>query len=144
MFMKSNKFLLGGIVGGIAYFLLGWLVWGMLLMDFFKTHSTAPAGTMRDEKDMIWWALIVGNIALGFLLSFILSKSNVKTAGGGAASGAVIGLLMAIAWDTLTFAQFNLFDTTVILVDIVASIVVTGITGAIIGWVNSMGAKAAA
>jgi hypothetical protein len=34
--MNTNKFLIGGIIGGIAYFLIGWLVWGMLLMNFMN------------------------------------------------------------------------------------------------------------
>ena len=142
--MKSNKFLLGGIVGGIAYFLLGWVVWGMLLKDFMNQHSTEGArAIMRADKDMIWWAMIVGNLAFGFLLSFVCSKSNVKTPGGGAATGAIIGLLACIAFDTMMYSMMNMSDTTLILVDMVASIVVGSIVGAVIGWVNGMGAKTA-
>jgi hypothetical protein len=141
--MKSNKFLLGGIVGGVAYFLLGWLVWGMLLMNFMKEHSKMDSGAFRDEKDMIWWAMIVGNLALGFLLSYILSKSNAASAGSGAAGGFVFGLLVSIAVNTMLYAQIDLWDTTAMLVDIVAMTVVSTIVGAIIGWLNGMGSKSA-
>lgn len=141
--MKSNKFLLGGIVGGAAYFLIGWLVWGMLLMNFMKEHTKDVPGVMRDEKDMIWWAMIVSNLAMGFLLSYILSKSSASSAGSGAAGGFVFGLLVSIAVDTMLYAQMDLWDTTAMLVDIVAMTVVSTIVGAIIGWLNGMGAKAA-
>ena len=137
--MNSKKFLIGGIVGGIAFFLLGWLVWGILLMDFMKSHSNSSSGVFRAEADMIWWALIVGNLAMGFLLSYVLSKAAVNSASGGITTGAVFGLLWAVAIDCMMYAQVNLYDTTSMIADIGASIVVTGIVGGIIGWVNSKG-----
>ena len=42
---------------------------------------------------MIWWAMIVGNLAGGFLLAYIISKGNVSTAGGGAGTGFMVGLI---------------------------------------------------
>ena len=31
--MDTKKFVLAGLIGGVAYFFLGWLVYGILLMD---------------------------------------------------------------------------------------------------------------
>ncbi len=134
--MNSKKFLIGGIAGGIAFFLLGWLVWGMLLMDFMKSHSNSSSGVFRTEGDMVWWALVVGNLAMGFLVSYVLSKASINTAAGGISTGAVIGLLMSASIDCMMYAQINLFDTTSMIADIGASTVVTGIAGGIIGWIN--------
>jgi predicted CDP-diglyceride synthetase/phosphatidate cytidylyltransferase len=134
--MNSKKFLIGGIAGGIAFFLLGWLVWGMLLMDFMKSHSNSSSGVFRTEADMVWWALVAGNLAMGFLLSYVLSKASINTAAGGISTGAVIGLLMSASIDCMMYAQVNLFDTTSMIADIGASTVVTGIVGGIIGWIN--------
>ena len=134
--MNSKKFLIGGIAGGIAFFLLGWLVWGMLLMDFMKSHSNSSSGVFRTEADMVWWAMVVGNLAMGFLLSYVLSKASINTAAGGISTGAVIGLLMSASIDCTMYAQVNLFDTTSMIADIGASTVVTGIAGGIIGWIN--------
>ena len=143
--MKTNKFLVGGIIGGIANFLLGWLVWGTLLMSFMKDHTTeAGKAVMRADADMIWWALIAANLVLGFLLAFILGKAGAKSAGAGAGIGAVVGLLMSGAFDLFNYAFMNLSDTTGMAVDVLASMVVSAIVGAIIGWVNGMGSKAAA
>jgi hypothetical protein len=33
--MNVKNFIIGGIVGGIVNFLLGWIIYGMLLKDFF-------------------------------------------------------------------------------------------------------------
>ena len=79
--MNTNKFLIGGIIGGIANFLLGLLVWGMLLMNFIKEHTTeAGNAVMRGENGMVWWAMIAGSLCWGLTLSFVLSRSGANSA----------------------------------------------------------------
>ena len=34
--MNYKKIIIGGIAGGIAYFFLGWLVYGILLANFME------------------------------------------------------------------------------------------------------------
>jgi hypothetical protein len=141
--MNTNKFLVGGIIGGIANFLLGWLVWGMLLMSFMEQNMGTATGVMKAENEMVWWALIVGNLFLGFLLSYVLNKSGVAGAGPGATTGAVLGLLLAGGFDFTMFGTSNIMTLNAVLVDIVANIVVAAIVGGIIGWYLGMGKKAA-
>ena len=140
--MNTNKFLVGGIIGGVANFLLGWLVWGMLLMSFMEEHSSEASKAISRGDNMIWWALIVGNLAFGFLLSYILSKAGVMSASAGAAIGAVIGLLSAIGFDLMMYSMMDMMDTTAIAVDIAAATVVNAIVSGIIGWYFGMGKKA--
>jgi hypothetical protein len=138
--MNTNKFLIGGIIGGIAYFLLGWLVWGTLLMDFMNSHTSAAGkAVMRPEADMIWWALIVANLLWGFVLSFVCAKANVSSAGGGASTGAVLSLLVSAGMNCFNYAMMPITDTTAMAVDVAASTVVGGIVGAIIGWYMGRG-----
>lgn len=134
--MSSKKFLIGGLVGGVVFFLLGWLLYGMLLMDFMMQHSNNSSGVFRAEAEMIWWAMIVGNLALGFLLSYVLNKANVAGAMAGATTGAIVMLLMSIGIDCVMYAQLNLWDTTAMIVDILVSTVIGAIVGAVIGWLN--------
>lgn len=142
--MNTNKFLVGGIIGGVASFLLGWLVWGMLLMSFMTEHTSVHGtAAMRGEENMIWWAIIVGNLLYGLLLSYILNKGGTSSVSAGATGGAVFGLLFAGAVDFYIYAQLDLWDTTAIAVDIAANTVVTAIIGGIVGWYLGMGKKAA-
>src|SRR6266498_5000599 len=96
--MNSQKFIVGGIVGGIVYFLLGWLIYGMLLKDFM-TNNMWAAGSMRADADTIWWALVVGQFAAGFFLAYVLGKANVRSAGSGAGIGFILGLLVCLSFD---------------------------------------------
>jgi hypothetical protein len=142
--MNTNKILVGGIIGGIVSFLLGWLVWGMLLADFMTQHQTeAGKAVMRGEENMIWWAMIVANLFYGWLVSYVVGKAGSNSIGSGATTGAVTGLLFAVSIDCILYGTTDISDTTWLIVDVVANTVVTAIIGAVIGWYMGMGKKAA-
>jgi len=70
------KILKGTLFGGIAYFLLGWLVYGILMMDFSLANYNQCMN--RPEADMIWWAMIVSNLVYALFLTLILKWSGAK------------------------------------------------------------------
>jgi hypothetical protein len=140
--MNSQKFIVGGIVGGIAYLLLGWVTYGILLKDFMS--SNMAAGTMRADADLIWWALIVGNLALGFLLAYVIGKGNVS-AGSGAGVGFTLGLLVSLGYDLISYAtSTSVSSLKVIAADVAVTIVMSAIVGGIVGWVMAMSKKTVA
>ena len=137
--MNSNKFLVGGIVGGVVYFVLGYVFYGLLLKNFF-----AESGMPTNMDNMIWWALIAGNLAAGFLFAYILGKANVSTAGGGAGVGLVVGLLISLSFDLIMYATGQgMKELKFIAADIAASTVMSVIVGSVVGWYYGMGKKAA-
>jgi len=143
--MNANKFIIGGIIGGIANFLLGWLIWGMLLMNFMNSHtSEAGKSAMRGEENMIWWAMIAGSLCFGLTMSYVLNKSGANTVGAGAATGAVLSLLISAAINFFNYGLMNMGDTTAMAVDIAVNVIVGAIIGGIIGWYLGMGKKVAA
>jgi hypothetical protein len=54
--MKANKILLGGIAGAVTFFLLGWLIYGLLLADYFTANY--DQSIMRPIEEMKWWGII--------------------------------------------------------------------------------------
>ena len=48
--MNIKKMLVAGTVGGVLFFLLGWLVYGILLKDYFF-NNTGAAGHL-DRVDV--------------------------------------------------------------------------------------------
>ena len=140
--MDSKKFLIGTLVGGISFFLLGYLFYGVALNGFFTTHSIAPAGSMKAMSDFSWWALILGNLAGAALLTWIFLKlGTVRSFGSGFSTGAVIGFFTALSWNLIGYATGNRLDLTATLADVVVSALLNGIVGGIIGAVLGMGAK---
>lgn len=138
--MNTTKFIIGTLVGGIAFFFLGFLIYGIALESFFTQHAGSATGLQKTMDDMQWWALIVGNLASAALLSYIFLKwANIKSFGEGASAGAVIGFFIALSYDMVSYATTNMMDITACLTDVVVGTVMTAIGGGIIGTVLGMG-----
>lgn len=137
--MNVQKVIIGGIIGGIVLFLLGWIIYGMLLMDFMMQHSRTKTGVFRSETEMVWWALIGGNLIMGLFYSYVLNRAGEKTLAGGAITGGTVALLMTLAYDLMLYAQLDLWGKTAMAADFAASVVIGAIVGAVIGWWNGRG-----
>lgn len=139
--MDFKKLFLGGIAGGIAFFLLGWLIYGTLLMNFMANHTGTAGNLMRPENEMLFLYMIIGNLAEGFLLAYILLKGNVNTMAGGFVTGGIVGLLMAVSFDCIFYATSTMISKTAMAADVAAATVMTAIVGAIVGLVIGKGKK---
>lgn len=125
------KILRGTVFGGISYFLLGWLVWGILLMDFMSANMNQCAS--RPEEEMVWWAIIVSNLAAALLLTLILNWSKAKGVVDGFLTGALFGFLFGSIIDLSTWSMTTMYNNAgPLLVDILASTVVFAVVGMII------------
>jgi hypothetical protein len=121
------KILRGTIFGGIIYFLLGWLVYGILLMDFL---SETMNNCMNRTDEMIWWAIIVSNLLFALLLTLILYWADAKSPVDGLKIGATFGLLYSLGLNLSFLSMTTMFKTyTPILVDAIVSAVIFGVVG---------------
>ena len=141
--MNTKNFFIGGIVGGIVFFLLGWLFYGTLLAGYFHEHPGTATGVEKPMDQMIWWALILGNIMSGFLLAYVFSKSGVATMVSGLITGGVLGFLMSVSYDLIMFATTNITSKHSMVADIATFTVMSAIAGAVVGAVMGMGNKTA-
>ena len=129
--MKTNKILVGGVFGGVVLFLVSWVVWGILLKDYM----IANYNQCFMIKDMIWWALIVSNIAVGLLFSTALSWANTSGIVEGVKGAAILGFLMTVFIDLQYYSMSSMFNGIgVVVLDIILSTVVFGIGGAAVAW----------
>ena len=142
--MKSNKFLVAWIAGSAVLFLVGYLIYGMLLADFMKNHSGTASGVMKDSKDFMIWLIAVSNLVYGFLLTYIFGRAGVASAGSGFSLGAIMGLFTALSTDLIQYATSNLNTSTSIAADVIAFTILAGLAGAVIGLVKGSGKKATA
>ncbi len=125
------KILRGTVFGGIAFFLLGWLMWGILLMDFSKANYNQAI--YLPDDGMIWWAMIVSNLVLALLVTLALNWAGAKTIVDGLKLGALIGGLYALTTDLGMYSMTNvILNLTAVAVDTLAYALVTAVTGLII------------
>lgn len=141
--MDIKKLLTGGIVGGILFFALGYLIYGNLLTGFMQKHPGTASGVDRAMEDIQFLYLAIGNLAMGFLLAYIFVRSNVNSMAAGLFTGGVVGALVSVGADCVMYATTNVISKTAMAADVAAMTVMCAIVGAVVGMVMGMGKKAA-
>jgi hypothetical protein len=130
--MNTNKILVAGLIGGVFSFFFGWLVFGILLKDMMPSGM---ASVLRAEADMIMWAMIVSNLVWGLLMAFIFVQwASITTWMSGAKAGAILGLLIATAYDMNFYAMTTMFTLQDVVMDIVMNTLFVAVMGAVVGW----------
>ena len=138
----NSKFFIAAIGGGILSFLLGWLIYGMLLMGFMESHMTHYEGLMKEMPNI--YLIFLANILMGFFLTIVFSQwAGIKTLAKGMTVGLFIAFSMALIYDLYFMAQMNLYSFSAMVVDIIASSVIGGIVGGLIGWILGFERKTA-
>ena len=131
--MNTKRLITGGIVAGVVFFLLGWLFYGYLLVDFFASNSGTATGVSRDEESMLIWAVFLGNLLFGFLFSYVFEKAGIRSFVSGFTSGSVIGFLTSSAIDLTMYGTSHLMNTTALAVDIAVFTIMAAIAGGAAG-----------
>lgn len=127
----NMKIIRGTLFGGITYFLMGWLVWGILLMDFYTANFNQCAS--RPEMEMIWWALIVSNLTTALFLTLFLKWSGAKGIVDGLKTGAIFGFLYSLSLDLGYYSMTTMFNNfTAIIVDVIVNTLVMAVIGLVI------------
>lgn len=125
------KILRGTIFGGIFYFLLGWLVYGILLMDYFSGCTNQCAN--RPDGEMVWWAIIASNLCAALLLTLILHWSKASGIVDGLIKGAIFGALFTATIDLSFWSMTTMYNSfTPILVETIVGAVVYALVGMVI------------
>ncbi|MBS4043499.1 MAG: hypothetical protein KGZ59_06760 [Chitinophagaceae bacterium] len=138
--MITKKVLIGSIVGGIAYFLLGWIIYGILMKDYCAANFDQT--NMRPEAEMVLWAMGLANIAAAMLMALIFSWANISTLMSGARVGAIIGFLTAVSLDFSFYAMSTFYKNwSSLFVDILVGTLMSAIVGAVIIWAMNLGSK---
>lgn len=141
--MNANKLLIGGIVGGVAFFFLGWIIYGMLLMNVM-TECGGP-GAAAIQKPMEYWAIAISCLIYGFFIAWVFSRyAATPSVGTALQHGAIMGLLIAGTFDFSFYSMTTLLTMKGLLIDVAAYAVYTGLGAAIIAWVMGRGNKTAA
>lgn len=127
----TKRILRGTLFGGITFFLLGWLIWGILLRDYNAANMNQCANKPMEE--MVWWAIIVSNLLNALLLTLILNGSGASGIISGIKTGAVFGLLWSAAMDFSFWSMTNMFNNIgAVVVDIIANTLFMAIASMVI------------
>jgi len=132
--MNTKTFALSTIVGGIAYFFLGFLFYAVLLDGFFAAQQGTATGVQKSTME--WWPLLLGNFAAAALLAYIfLQWAGIRSFSSGLKVGALIGFLIALGWDMIMYDTSNLMTLTGAFADVLVYAVMSGLAGGVIGLI---------
>ncbi len=129
------------MAGGVAGFLLGWLVWGTLLMNTLREVNPQIEGLEKMPPNLV--LIFIGNLVWSLLYALIYSRwAQISTFKAGLIAGAWITGLMALSLDLMFLATTNMISVNGAVIDVIANIAVGALTGGIIGWVLGYGNRA--
>ena len=124
-----KRYVVGTIVGGATLFLFGFLIYVLLIPDPKFAHGSAAAVANKAAPNLP--PIIVAELLFGFLLTRALLKSGaIGNAGSAAATGAMIGGLVALAYSLLIFGTTELISVQGVLYEAVTWAVRWAIAGA--------------
>lgn len=97
----------------------------------------SATGVMRELP--VWWALVVSELGLAAVVTYVLLHAGVTTASGGLKTGALFGLLFGIAIAFSLYAVTNWSNVTVAFVEPFVTAVRIALGATVIGWTLGMG-----
>ena len=124
----NMQILKGTLFGGIVYFFLGWIIYGIILADFSAANFNQCMN--RPDMEMIWWAMIVSCFVYALFLTLFLKGQGASSWLDGLKIGALFGCLFTLTIDMSFYSMTTMYSSfSGILVDIVAASVSAAIVG---------------
>ncbi len=137
--MDGRRLLMGVVVGGIAMFGLGWVIFELAFGSFYDANSNLPASAVRDTS--ILWATVAGSVALAVLVTFAITWAGATSFGSGFKVAAIVGFLVWLGVDLLRYSGIDDFNLTVTILDPFLEIVRTGLVGGILAVTLNRGSE---
>jgi hypothetical protein len=129
-----KRFIVGTLAGGVALFILGYVIWEILVADFYAANAGSATGVSKDPQ--VLWAVCVGTLAYAALITLAIgTRSESASVVDGVKIGAVVGFLLWLTVDMIFFGITNMSTITIAFVDPLLELVRAGVGGAVIAAV---------
>lgn len=141
----NTRMIIAALLGTVISFLLGWVVFGMLLDPYYQANVVHYHGLMRTGDDMRLYGIFLSQLCANGLLAYIFSRwANITSFVPGFSAGLIIGFLMYASFDLAMWSSMNIFPAKFFAVDVIVNAVFAGVMGGVIGVILGWGKKAAA
>ena len=126
--MDTRRILLGTLVGGVAMYVFGYLIFELAFGGFYARNVGSATGVLRDTP--LQWAVALGSLSLAALVTLAIeARPGPLTIGRGFTTAASVGFLLWLGVDLLRYGGTNVPNLTRTLVDPVLEIVRNGAVG---------------
>ncbi len=134
--MDPKRLVTGTLVGTVVLNVYGFLVWDMLLADFFAAHVGSATGVEKEAP--VWLAVVGSSLLLSVLITLVLDWSGSTSMADGFKTAAILGLLLWGGVDLLFYGFLNLFDMVAVGADAALGALQFGLAGLAIAAVGGM------
>lgn len=120
------------LAGGIAYFLLGWLIYGTLLYSYMEANTNTAIS--RGMEGMLMWAIALSNFLWTyFLVRIMLWKSNTGFLDG-LKTGFTAGLLVSLSINFSLYAGTTYYSNlNALFLDVAGMTVMSALSAGVAG-----------
>jgi hypothetical protein len=136
--MRPKAFLMSTGVGGLTVFLTGIVMFALPPFQRLYTYAmTAGAATGVPREVPILWAILVGALAYGALVTLAMGNRTHSIVGG-LKTGATVGILLWATADFMLYGISHVGNLTSALLDPIVELVPGAIAGALIAVTSRM------
>lgn len=129
--MDTKRFAIGTIVGAVALFIVGYVIFDWAFAAFYAANAGSATGVNRSE--VLYWAAVLANLSYAALIMYAMgNRAHSLSILEGAKVGAIVGFLLWFTVDFVFYGYTNLSNLTKTIVDPLLEIVHAGIAGAVI------------
>lgn len=141
MTRKNAMYLLASFAGAVAVFCLTVLIYGTFFQNFLeKFNELSPEVTkMILREKMSFIALILANLAHGFLIATVVRWGKFYTPLRGAGAGAVIAFLTEAYFLFTQYAIFKTMSLPSAIADTFMWTFINIFVGALVAWISARG-----
>lgn len=139
----NKKFILAALATFVAYFLGGFLMYGLLLKNAMASNTPEAAkALMMDPPN--WTPLIIGNLCIAVMITWVLDRTNSNSVIKGIITTVTLNLLISLGYSLIWTSMMAMYvnNTTGILIELGATIGTSVLSGAAGGAVLGSGSKA--
>ncbi|MGH9255878.1 MAG: hypothetical protein ACRD3C_15065 [Vicinamibacterales bacterium] len=131
--MDAKRLVMGTLVGGVVLFAVGYLIFDMAFASFYAANAGSATGV--DRVPQLVWAVALGSLSYGALVTLAIGSRAGASIGSGATIGAVVGFLLWFTVDFILYGITNIQNLTRTVVDPVLELVRGGIAGGVVALV---------
>jgi len=135
-----GRVLAATIAGGFAFFILGFVIYGLVLDPLVMKPNMNPEFVKLMKDPPAWIPLVLANLVSAFLFAYIFDKwATIRTFAGGVFAGAILNFLMALSMQLMFAAFMHVHNgITPMIADVIGSTVLGALGGGVIGMVLGM------
>jgi hypothetical protein len=135
--MDAKRFVIGTLVGGVAVFVAGTLIFAMAPFRHFLVYAmNAGSATGVAREPQLIWAVALGALSYSALVTLAIEiRRRALNIRAGIKTGAVVGFLLWCTADFMFYGISNVGDLTSTLVDPFVELVPGAIAGGVVAAV---------